>query len=249
MKKFFKGLLGLGFLVLLYKLNELLDTSDLILADPVSIVGGGLGLAKGIFGEAQSQQQQQRSFTQFRPEDLAGIEQARGGLQSGTQGLLGQLQASQEAIRRGITTPTTGFQFGQAPDAMTRALAAQATQGTAQQAAAQQAQIARQFQGQPGAARALQAQAAMQSRLQQNPALFQAYQQQQGRELAQAQQQLAQTQAANQAIMGREQALAGMSGTGMQAQQNLLSSLLGLGQAMGQQVQSGQMQGRSGGLK
>lgn len=249
MRNLFKATLSLGALVILYKLSELLGHTDAILADPVTAaVGSGLGLAQGLFGTKSSQAQNQRSFTQFRPEDLARLEQARGGLETGTAGLLGQLQRSQEAIQQGMRMPGAEFQFGQSPDAMTRALAAQATQGLGQQAAAQQRAIAQQFRGQPGAGRALQSQVAMQSRLQQNPALFQAFQQQQGRELAQAQQQQAQIEAANRALMGREQAVSQLAGTGLGAQQQLLSNLLGLGQALGEQVQTAQMKGRSGGL-
>lgn len=209
-------------------------------------LGTGLGLAQGLFGSSQQKQQGQRAYTQFRPEDLAAIEAARGGFQQGVQGLLGQTEASREAIRQGFLQPTGQFQFAQAPDAMTRAIAAQATQGLGQQAAAQRQQLAQQFRGPVG--QILGRQAEMQSRLQQNPLLFQAFQQQQGRELAQSQQQMAAQQAANQALLGREQALTGLAGTGLSAQQNLLAQQLGLGQALGQQVSEAQMRGRSGGL-
>lgn len=248
MRNLFKGILAITGIVVLYKLSKLFGHTDAILADPVTAaVGGGLGLAQGIFGTSSQQQQNQRSFTNFRPEDLAAIQQARGGLQTGTQGLLSQLQASQEAIRQGVQAPSREFQFAQAPDAMTRAIAAQATQGIGQQAGAQQRALAQQFRGPVG--QLLGAQAGMQARLQQNPALFQAFQQQQSRELAQAQQQQAQAQAANQAVLGREQALSSLGTTGLGAQQQLLSNLLGAGQALGEQVQSASMKGRSGGLK
>ena len=209
-------------------------------------LGTGLGVAQGLFGSAQSQQQGQRGYTQFRPQDLAAIEAARGGFQQGVQGLLGQTEASREAIRQGYIQPTGQFQFAQAPDAMTRAIAAQATQGLGQQAAAQRQALAQQFRGPVG--QILGRQAEMQSRLQQNPLLFQAFQQQQGRELAQAQQQLAAQQAANQALLGREQALTGLGTTGLSAQGNLLSQQLGLGQAFGQQISEALSKGRSGGI-
>lgn len=209
-------------------------------------LGTGLGLAQGLFGSSQQKQQGQRAYTQFRPEDLAAIEAARGGFQQGVQGLLGQTTSSREALSRGLIQPTGRFQFSQTPDAMTRAIAAQATQGLGQQAAAQRQQYAQQFRGPVG--QILGRQAEMQTRLQQNPAVFTAFQQQQGRELAQAQQQMAAEQAANQALLQREQALTGLAGTGMSAQQNLLAQQLGLGQALGQQVSEAQMRGRSGGL-
>jgi hypothetical protein len=249
MRNLLKISLAVLTLVILHKLGEIFGHSDAILADPVTgAVGAGLGLAQGLFGTKSSQQQNQRSFTQFRPEDLARIEQARGGLETGTAGLLSQLEQSRKALQEGFRMPTGEFQFAQSPDAITRALAAQATQGLAQQAGAQQRAIAQQFRGQPGAGRALQAQVAMQSRLQQNPALFQAFQQQQSRELSQAQQQQAQIDAVNRALLGREQAVSSLAGTGLSAQQQLLSNILGVGQALGDQVQTSQMKGRSGGL-
>lgn len=247
MRNVFKAIIAITGIAVLYKLNKLFGRTDLILAEPVTAaVGGGLGLAQGLFGTKSSQDQSQRAFTQFRPEDLAAIQQARGGLQTGTQGLLSQLAASQQALRQGMKLPSGEFQFAQAPDAMTRALAAQATQGMGQQAAAQQRQIAQQFRGPVG--RILGTQAAMQTRLQQNPALFQAFQQQQQRELLQSQQQQAAAEAANRALLGREQALSSLAGTGLGAQQQLLSNLLGVGQALGEQIQQSGMQGRSGGL-
>jgi len=252
MRNLVKATLSLGALIILYKLSKLLGHTDAILADPATMsaisggVGSGLGLAQGLFGTKSSQQQNQRSFTQFRPEDLAAIQQARGGLQTGTQGLLSQLQASREAIQQGMRLPSAEFQFAQAPDVMTRALAAQATQGIGQQVGAQQRQLAQQFRGPVG--QILGAQAGMQARLAQNPALFQAFQQQQARELAQAQQQQAQVDAANRALLGREQAVSQLAGTGLGAQQQLLSNLLGVGQALGEQVQQAGMKGRSGGL-
>lgn len=248
MRNLFKACLAIAGVIAIYKLRSMFNVDGLILADPVTAgIGGALGLAQGVFGTGSRQQQNQRAFTQFRPEDLAAIQQARGGLQTGTQGLLSQLQSSQEAIRQGFQAPSREFQFAQAPDAMTRALAAQATQGLGQQAGAQQRALAQQFRGPVG--QILGAQAGMQTRLQQNPALFQAFQQQQARELAQAQQQQAQAAAANQAVLGREQALSSLAGTGLGAEQQLLSNLLGVGQALGEQVQSAQMRGRSGGLK
>mgnify|MGYP003704704599 CR=1 FL=1 len=97
-------------------------------------------------------------------------------------------------------TATITPQFSTTPDVMTRGLASQATQQMAQQAAAQRQAIAQQFRGQPGAQMALQRQADIQSRLQQNPLLFQAFQQQQGRELTQAQQQQAAAEAYQQNV-------------------------------------------------
>jgi hypothetical protein len=211
-------------------------------------MGDIVNFATGLFGTGTSQQQNQQSATNFRPQDLAQIEAARGGYQGSVADLLSQLNASREALQKGIVMPSSQFQFSASPDAMTRALAAQAGQQMAQQATAQRQAIANQFRGQPGAAMALQRQADIQSRLQQNPLLFQAFQQQQGREVTQAQQQQAAAEAANRALLGREQAVTGLTQTGTGAQQNLLSTLLSLGQALGQQTQTGQMKGRSGGL-
>ena len=220
-----------------------------VLADPItSAIGGAIGLGQGLFGTGTSQQQAQRTRTQFRPEDLARIEAARGGYQSQVGDLMSQLAKSKETLQTGLKLPSGQFQFSATPDAITRALASQAGQQVAQQAAAQRAAIAQQFRGQPGAQMALQRQADIQSRLVQNPLLFQAYQQQQGRELTQAQQQQVAVEALNRALLGREQAVTGLAQTGVGAQQNLLSTLLTLGQGLGEQIQSGQMKGRSGGL-
>jgi hypothetical protein len=211
-------------------------------------VPSAIQLGQGLFGTASSQQQNQRQRTEFRPEDLAAIQAARGGLQTQVGDLMSQLGSSRQAIQQGIVLPSSQFQFSASPDAMTRGLAAQAGQQMAQQAAAQRQAIANQFRGQPGASMALQRQADIQSRLQQNPLLFQAFQQQQGRELAQAQQGQAAAEAANRALLGREQAVTGLAQTGMGAQQNLLANLLSLGQGLGTQVSEAQMKGRSGGL-
>jgi hypothetical protein len=211
-------------------------------------VPAAMQLGQGLFGTASQQQQGQRSYTQFRPEDLAAIQAARGGFQGSTADLISQLGTSREALQKGFVMPSSQFQFSASPDAMTRALASQAGQQVAQQAAAQRAAIAQQFRGQPGAQMALQRQADIQSRLVQNPLLFQAFQQQQGRELTQAQQQQAAAEAANRALLGREQAVTGLAQTGVGAQQNLLSTLLSLGQGLGQQVQTAESRGRSGGL-
>lgn len=123
------------------------------------------------------------------------------GLLNQYQGLLPAQQAA--ATEAAGKFQTTGFapQFSTSPDVITRGLAAQGTQGLAQQAAAQKAQIAQQFRGNPGAQMALQRQADMQARLQSNPILFQAFQQQQGREQLQNQARLQGTQAANQALI------------------------------------------------
>jgi len=247
MRNLWKACLAIAGIIAIYKLRTLFNVDGLILADPITgAIGGGLALGQGMFGTSSKQQQNQRQYTQFRPEDLAAIESARGGFQQGVQGLVDQTGASREALRQGFIQPSGQFQFGQAPDAMTQAIAAQATQGLGQQAAAQRQQLAQQFRGPAG--QILGRQAEMQTRLQQNPLLFQAFQQQQGRELAQAQQQTAMQQAANQALLQREQALTGLAGTGMSAQQQLLANQLGLGQAMGEQRTEALARGRSGGL-
>ena len=207
-----------------------------------------IGIGKSLFGTSTKQDQTSTTRTEFRPEDLAAIEAARGGLQTQLGDLMSQLSRSREAVQKGYVLPQAGFQFSATPDAITRALASQAGQQVAQQAAAQRAAIGQQFRGQPGAQMALQRQADIQSRLVQNPLLFQAFQQQQGRELTQAQQQQAAAEAANRALLGREQFGVGLGQMGLGAQQNLLSTLLALGQGLGTQVQTGQMRGRSGGL-
>lgn len=246
MRNLFKGILLFSGCVIIYKLQQVFANPDLILADPASAIAGGLALGKGLFGTKSSQAQTQRSFTQFRPEDLARIEQARGGLETGTSGLLSQLEKSRQALQTGMLTPSTGFQFAQTPDAYTRAMASFMGQGAMQQAAAQRQDVARRLPGAVG--QVLGRQIDMQTRLAQNPNIFQALQNQQSRELEQRRQQQAEIEATNRALLGREQAVSSLAGTGLSAQQQLLSNLLGVGQAFGENVQTGQMQGRSGGM-
>lgn len=207
-------------------------------------IGSALGLAQGLFGTGSKTTS--RSRTEFNPQDVTAIRAAQQGYQDLIPGLLKDLQARQQAVLTGVQAPAGGFAFNMSPDAITQALAAQATQGMAQQAAAQRAQIASQFRGQPGQSNVLQRLSDMQTRLQQNPLLFQAFQQQQARELGQAQQNLAQREAANAAIMGREQLAANLAAMQPAQQAGLLNTLLGLGQAMGTQVS--EQKTRGGGL-
>lgn len=205
-------------------------------------LGSALGLAQGLFGTTQKTTQ--RSMTEFTPQDIQAIRGAQQSYQEMIPGLLKDLQARQQAVLSGVQAPNTGFQFGQSPDAITRALASQAAQGLGQQAAAQRQQFAQQFKGPVG--QILGRQAEMQTRLQQNPLLFEAFRQQQARELTQAQQQMAQQQAANEAVMAREQLAANLGMMQPAQQQNLLNTLLGIGQAFGTQVS--EQKTRGGGL-
>lgn len=245
MLKILKSVCAFIAIIIGYKVVNLLlpETTNILAIDPFTAVAGALALGRGILGSTTTQQGNQQQFTRFRPEDLAAIEAARTGVVGGTQNLLDQLTASRGAIQSGMAMPTTGFQFAQTPDAYSRAMASYLNQGTAQQAGAQQRSLAQQFRGPVG--QILGRQAEMTSRLQQNPALFQVFQQQQARELAQSQQQMAQTQAANQALLGREQALASLAGTGLSAQGNLLAQQLGLGQAFGTNISEARQRTRS----
>lgn len=207
-------------------------------------IGGALGLAQGLFGTASKTTT--RSSTEFRPEDIKSIRGAQAGYEQMLPGLLSDLAARQQAVLSGVQAPSREFAFSQQADPLTRAMASMGSQQLGEQASAQRQAIASQFRGQPGLSNILQAQANIQSRLQQNPLLFQAFQQQQGRELAQAQQQLAQQEAANQAIMGREQLGANLAMMRPQAQASLLNTLFQLGQGFGTQVQ--EQKSRGGGL-
>lgn len=144
-----------------------------------------------------------RQASEFRPEDIQAINQARQSSLGAGQNLTGLIQNLQAQI-----SAEGPFKFG-SPDAITRALASQAGQQVAQQTAAQRAAIAQQFRGQPGAQMALQRQADIQSRLQQNPLLFNAYQNQQQRQL--------QELGAKQAIRGEQLGL-GQTGYGISQQ-------------------------------
>ena len=225
-------------------------------------------ISKSIGGEKTTQFQEgnQRQSTEFRPQDLTNLQQAQQGLigqTQGFQGLTSQLQ--QQAAQQGA--PQLQTQFNQAAglqafqpgqlDALGRQQVSQGTQALNQQAATQQRALAQQFGGQPGIAQALGQQTAMRARLQANPLLMQAGEQSAARgfQTAAGQQQLAQLQAqqqqaANQAQLQQQQAgqsarqeQAGLAGTGLQSQQQLLPLLSQLAGQMGTQVsQSDQAQ-------
>lgn len=217
--------------------------------DIASGIGGGLGLAQGLFGTGTTQNQTQTSQTQFRPQDLSRIEAARGGYQGQVGDLLSQLTASREALQKGVVMPSSTFQFSTTPDVTTRGIVSMGQQQLAQNAAAAKKNIPTNlWSASPVAASNLARIVDINTRLQQNPLLFQATQQQRERELQQAQQAQNAAEAANRALFGREQALTGYAQTGVGAQQNLLSTLLSLGQALGQQQTTSSMRGRSGGL-
>lgn len=249
MMRIVKGIASIIGLFVLYKLYNLFQVDGLYLADPVTAglaVGGGMKVGEGLFGKSQSQQQSQRQFTQFRPEDLAAIEQSRAGMGAGVQGLLDVIKQGQQDISSQYLKGPGQFQFSTQPTALTQGIMARGAQEMAERTAALERNIGRSVQGPAG--NLLQAQARISSQLQQNPALMSAMQQQQATELAQAGQNLANIQGTNQALLQRAQAQTGLAGTGLSALQNQLSSNLGVGQALGESVTSSAMKGRSGGL-
>ncbi len=199
------------------------------------------------------------SRLQMRPEDLARLEAQRGRVQAGTgqfANLARQLQqqsAGSAPQLQAISAP----QFSTKLDPMSQSLVAQGRQGILSQAGANQARFASQFRGQPGVSRALQAQSRARSATQQNPLIMQAAQQQTGRQLAQNQAMQQAQQAENQrrlaqagagAASRREQL--GLSGTGLGAQQGLLSTFSQLGGQLGTQIKSTDTKGvqEKGGL-
>ncbi len=131
---------------------------------------------------------------------------------------------------------TTGFapQFNATPDATTQALAAQATQGMGQQAAAQKAAIAKQFQAQPGAGGILQRQVDMKTRLNANPALFNAFQQQGQREQMQNQGRIQGLEAGNASVLKQ----LGAKGAPLDAMKGLLGSTGQALEATGQKYET-----------
>lgn len=207
---------------------------------------GGLGLAKSLFGSKQTQNQSQRQYTEFRPEDIAAMDLGRSRIEAGRGGLLEQLAASKQALQSGITMPTGGFKFSQTPTALTMGLLAQNAQGTADRTAAIERLINRTIQG--PAAGISRTQARIKSQLGSNPALFDAMRQQQATELAQEQQNLMNINAANQTLFQREQGLTSLAGTGLSSEQQLFDQLMRYAAARGVNVGSGQSSGRSGGL-
>lgn len=218
--------------------------------------------------------QNQTSFTDFRPEDLAALRAQQGVLQQQTQGtanLAGQLQ--RQAAGQGAPTlqgnfnqlqGVQSFQPGQSGiDALGRATMAQGTQALNAQAGTQATALRRQFAGSPGVGAALGRQASMNARLQANPLLFTAAQQsadrgQQGfqNQLGLAGQQANLQQTANHTALQQQQANSanrqeqlGFGQAGLNANQALLASLSQLANQFGTQQTfgSGQQQQRSGG--
>lgn len=249
MMRIVKGIASIVGLFVLYKLYNLFQVDGLYLADPVTAglaVGGGMKVGEGLFGKSQSQQQSQRQFTQFRPEDLAAIEQSRSGMSAGVQNLLDIINQGQQEISSQYLKGPGEFKFSTQPTALTQGLMARSAQEMADRTAALERSIGRSVQG--PASNILQANARIASQLQQNPALMSAMQSQRGEELAQAGQNLANIEATNRAITAKAQSRTGLAGTGVSALQNQLSSNLGLGQALGESITSSAMKGRSGGL-
>lgn len=226
-------------------------------------------LTKQFFGEATSgtQNANQVTHTDFRPEDLARIEAQRAAFQKATGGVSSltgalQRQAAQQGPQQlytNINLPQGGINLN-APtglDALGRGAVAQGTQALQQQAGAQQRALAAQFAGQPGIAQALARQAASQTRLQTNPLAFQAAQDSFNRQMQGQQQQLQGAQLLNAALTGQQQLQQanraeqlGYGQAGLAAQQGLLSALSQLGQQLGTQYTntSTTQNARSGGV-
>lgn len=237
-------LAGILFGIYQYITNILLAKTTFLLAvDPITAAAGIAALGKAFMGTTTTQKGTQRQYTKYRPEDIAAIESARGGVVSGTQGLLDQLTQARQNLREGIMMPSTGFAFSATPDPYTRALASFMGQGTMQQAAAQRQDIARRLPGSVG--QILGRQIDMQTRLSQNPNTLLAMQDQRSRELTQRQQQQAEVDASNRTRFALEQGLAQLAGTGLGAQSNLLAQQLGLGQAFGENIAESFQRSRS----
>jgi len=159
------------------------------------------------------------SGTTFDPEMLAKYKEILNQYQGKFAGPEGY-DAAAKAAAQNIQTQGFGAQFNAAPDAITKGLAAQATQGMGQQAAAQKAAIAKQFQAQPGAGGILQRQIDMKTRLNANPSLFQAFQQQGQREQMQNQGRIQGLEAGNASVLKQ----LGARGAPLDAMKGLLGS-------------------------
>lgn len=180
---------------------------------------------------------------QLRPEDIAALQRALGGLQQGQGSFLQQLQGLSSQVRPQQFMP----QFSNTPDAIAQGNIAQGQQALRQQAGAQQQAIQRQFGAtSPGIAQALSRQTSLQAGLQANPLLFQALQEQQGRQLGQQQLGLQATQAGNQAMLAGLGLQGQLAGQGFQAQQALPALLAQIAQMQGTQVQTRDIQRRGG---
>lgn len=202
-----------------------------------SIIGGKKETQSQVTSNVSDQNL--KRFSEFRPQDVAALNSAQQAAFEGAQGLSNFFTKLQQQA-----AAEQPFQFT-GPDAITRALASQATQGLAQQAGIQQQRVAQQFQNNPAASRALQAQIAMQSRLASNPNLFNAYQGQLQRQL--------QELGARQGQRTEQMNFApGMFGAGQQQLQNAmaLANMFKTDIAQGQttEQQQAKASARSGGI-
>lgn len=222
-----------------------------------------MGIFGDIFGEKKTEKSQtnQTSNWELQQRDQDALRAQQGQYATGVanqRNLLGQL-GQQSAAGGPLRLQTTGMvpTFNNTPDAITRGLASQATQGMAQQAAAQKAAVAKQFQAQPGAGGVLQRQIDMRNRLSANPALFQAFQQQNQRELGQAGAIQSGQQAQNNALLaqlqgqqGQRQEQLGLSQAGLATDQNQLNILSEIAKLFGkqQQISGAKAEQRAGGM-
>lgn len=182
-------------------------------------------------------------------------------LSSGANQFQGQTQNFQNDVNNAVGKFNTNFSnytpqlntnfaptnFPTTLDAFSKNLVSQGQGQLASQTAAQQANIANNFRGNPGAAQVLQSQAGMQGNLAQNPLMFQAAQQQQAREAQNyelnqraqglSNEALLQQGQANQNGLGLDNAalsqLLQIKNAGLDSQQNLLSVLGSLGALTG----------------
>lgn len=215
-------------------------------------MGAVLDIGKGIFGTGshENTSNQQTQSTQFQGQDTNAIRNAQQGYQSLVDQLTKQAQDYQKQAQ-GMQVNLTQPQFGTNLDATAQNLVSGAQAGNRAQTDAGVRSIGQRFgSSNPGVSQILQQQTRNAGNLQNNPLQFGAMQEQNSRVAQQA-------GAQNQAQLQQQQANLGALGSafgfgqgGVGNAQNLLSTLLGLGQSMGTQVGTGQgqAQGRSGGL-
>lgn len=226
-------------------------------------------------GSSQNGSSSGSSYTNFQAPDQAAIRGAQEQLSPLVQNLIGMANRSASSAQGNANNINTGFSpfnvqlqqpnFNQGLDSTAKNLMSVEQANNAARTGAQTRQIASQFSGSnPGLSQILQQQTRNASNLQNNPLAFQASQEQTSRLGNQAQinnqaalqqsQNNAGLQAQGNAANLQQQQATGnalnFQNAGVGAAQNQLATLLGLGQAMGQQVQGGtqQAKGKSGGL-
>lgn len=198
--------------------------------DPISgaLAGAGsiLSALPGLFGTTTTTNQ--RSSLEFRPEDLARMEQGASQYQTGVGDLLRQIQSLQTGLTGGMPQAPSRFEYAGAADPVTRAIAGAARQDLLSAEAAQRKRLLDMYQGRPDVGGVLGSLLGMNTQLQQNQILGREMPAQFARQLSQAQLQQQQYNDVLRNLLAKTQTGANLATVGLGSQQNLAQFLADL---------------------